>query len=408
MRNSRGIDYIRTTALVIVLFVLFFEIIGCSNTKSLSNSKNLLSEERSSTQNQESLQGNTLGNLVGASYRDSVVAEKENWLYFISHDGDRSQYLTRTGLYRQETDQTTAKRLVYDYIECPQTSGDFIYYLNKQQLCRLNGKTEGEKQEIIAEGVDLYSIYDHWVYYWSKKDGCLYRLDLKDPAPPRRLAEFNDLDTLASRGDFILAVERNLQISSQKVDNTLNVWQLSPDGSAQDLLITIPCLGENYIQPYGNRIYYLQDNIIWSVDLGWKNKQQAYLPDSSKISSFIVYKNRIYTEEYPNNTYQISYLSLNLEGKDRKLLFAYQGPEGDNPDLNGVLEKMSIFGFNVAGDYLFHTGSSFYLSEILTTRIPIGGTAEGKTEEVFFNGAWRSIKDYVEEADRVLASKGLK
>lgn len=101
--------------------------------------------------------------------------------FFLSHDGDRMDYLTRTGLYFQSVNSSTAKRLVYDYIESPQVAGDFVYYLkDKNQLCRVNANTKKPKEEIVQQGVYLYSIYDHWVYYWNKNDTFLYRLDLSN------------------------------------------------------------------------------------------------------------------------------------------------------------------------------------------------------------------------------------
>jgi len=394
---------------IMLIFTLIFGVIGCQNSdkgQTATNSNNSGSNTAAPQENDENLQGNIPGNLI----RTSNVVEKGDTRYFLSRDGDRSNYLTHTGLYLQSVNDTAAKRLVYDYIQNPQIVGEFVYYLNdKNQLCRVNAKTKEPKQEIVLQGVYLYSLYDHWVYYWNKSDTFLYRLDLSNiQSAPQKMTEFKELDTLIARGDYILAVERNTERSSQKVNSTFQAWKLSPDGSKKDLFLSIPQSEPNLIQPYKDQIYFLQTNVIWCVNSSGKNKKQVYTPENSKITYFIVYDNRIYTEEFTDKDRQ-TYASVDLQGKDKRLIFTYRSPVDTNGlAVNGTMDNMTIYNFNVTRDYLFLTGASYYLGEILTTRIPITGRAEEKKEEVFFNGAWRSAADYVKETDRVLASKGLK
>jgi hypothetical protein len=395
---------------IMLIFTLTFGAIGCQNSdkgQTAVNSNNSGSNTAAPQENDENLQGNIL---PGDLMRTSNVVEKGNTRYFLSRDGDRSNYLTDTGLYLQSIEDTAAKRLVYDDIQNPQIAGDFVYYLNdKNQLCRVNAKAKEPKQEIVLQGVYLYSLYDHWVYYWNKSDTFLYRLDLSNiQSAPQKMTEFKELDTLIARGDYILAVERNTERSPQKINSIYQAWKLSPDGSKKDLFLSIPQSEPNLIQPYKDQFYYLQSNIIWCINSSEKNKKQVYTPENSKITSFIVYDNRIYTEEFTDKDPHM-YASVDLQGKDKRFIFTYRSPVDTlGSAVNGTMDTMSIYRFNVTRDYLFLTGPSYYIGEILTTRIPIAGKAEDKEEEVFFNGAWRSIEDYVEEVDRVLASKGLK
>jgi hypothetical protein len=85
--------------------------------------------------------------------------------YFLSHDGNRQNYLTRIGLYRQGVNDTAAERLVYDdNIQCPQLAGDFVYYLKEKnanlkrlmQLCRVNAKTANQRGDSRGR-LNLYS-----------------------------------------------------------------------------------------------------------------------------------------------------------------------------------------------------------------------------------------------------------
>ncbi|MCB8818093.1 DUF5050 domain-containing protein [Desulfosporosinus shakirovi] len=394
---------------IMLIFTLIFGAIGCQNSgqgQTASNSNNSGSNTAAPQENDENLQGNIPGNLI----RNSYVVEKGDTRYFLSRDGDRSNYLTHTGLYLQSVDDNAAKRLIYDYIRNPQIAGDFVYYLSdKNQLCRVNTKTKEPKQEIIQQGVYLYSLYDHWVYYWNKSDTFLYRLDLSNiQSAPQKMTESKEMDTLIARGDYILAVERNTERSSQNVNSTFQAWKLSLDGTKKDLFLSIPQSEPNLIQPHKDQLYYLQSNIIWCTNSSGKNKKQVYSPENSKITYFIIYDNRIYTEEFTDKD-RHTYVSVDLQGKDKRLIFTYRSPIDTNGStVNGTMDDMTIYNFNVTRDYLFLTGASYYHGEILTTRLPIAGDAEGKKEEVFLNGAWRSIEDYVEEIDRVLVSKGLK
>jgi len=291
------------TYILVILFLVIL-ISGCQKSGTNPTSPNVDAPVNSNTnngipsENSPSLQGNVPFNLI--------VAEKENVSYFLSHDGDRSGYLVDTGLYRQGINESTAVRLAIGQIKNPQTAGDYVYYLmDKKKLCRVNAQESNPKQEVVLEGVTLYSLYDHWAFYWNKSDSSLYRMDLVGTeATPQKIAGFADLDSLTARGDFILAIERETVRDSQKVVTTAKVWKLSVDGSKKDLLMSDEYYKISYIQSYQDQIYYLEDNIIWRI--------------------------------------------------------------------------------NIAGD------------------------AEGKKEEVFLNGAWRSIEDYVEEIHRVQASKGLK
>ncbi|MCB8818101.1 hypothetical protein [Desulfosporosinus shakirovi] len=49
------------------------------------------------------------------------------------------------------------------------------------------------------------------------------------------------------------------------------------------------------------------------MDFNRENSEQVYTLDGSQIDSFIVYNNRVYTEEY-NNTFFRMYISVDLEG----------------------------------------------------------------------------------------------
>ncbi|MGE5630982.1 MAG: DUF5050 domain-containing protein [Caulobacteraceae bacterium] len=360
-------------------------------------------------ENDDRLQSNIPGNLLGAN-TTSIVVEREGMRYFLSRDGDRADYQKLTGLYRQGVGDITAERIAYGYIENPQVLGNFVYYrgyYKDDRLYRVDISAEEPKQEIVAEGVSLYSLYDHWVYYWNKSDTYMYRLDLADAqAIPQKLVNFGDLASLVARGDFILGVERDINRSAQRVETSILVWRLSPDGLKKDILISIPTLRANFVQPYHDRIYYLQDNKIWRIDLAGENKEQVYTPDDFKIRSFIIYDNRIYTEEY-SYKYPHIYASVNLEGGDKWHIFTYRSPGGPEDPFNSVMDGMHIIGFNVTQEYLFIGGYSSYNGEFLTTRVLIAGDAEGKEEEVFFNGTWGSIWDYIKEIRRVQALKGL-
>lgn len=359
-------------------------------------------------ENDERLQGNIPGNVLGV-YNTSIVVERGDMRFFLSRDGNRKDYQKLTGLYGQGVGDTAAERIAYGYIENPQMLGDFVYYRDyykKDQLNRVNVKAEEPRPEIVLEGVRLFSLYDHWVYYWNKDDTFVYRLDLTDAqATPQKLAGFADLASLMTRGDFILIVERDFKRSAQRVETTNLVWKISPDGLKKDILIRLPASGGNFVQPYQDRLYYLQDNKIWRMDFTGEYKAQVVTPDSSKIDSFIVYDKRIYMEEY-NYTYPHMYTSVDLEGGDKRHIFTYRSPEGPDDSFNGVIDGMHIIGFNVTRDYLFIGGYSYYHGEFLTTRVPIAGDAERKEEEVFFNGAWGSIGDYIKEIRRVQAFQG--
>lgn len=357
--------------------------------------------------NDENLQGsNAPTNMLAHS---NTVAERGDTRYFLSRDGDRSGYLTKTGLYLQGVNDTDAKRLVYDYIDNLQVAGDFVYYLkDRNQLFRINAKTEEPEPEFVQQGVDIYSLYDHWAYYWNKNDTFLYRLDLSNiQSAPEKMAELKQLDTLAARGDYVLAVERYRDTSSQKVVSTFRAWKFYPDGT-KEVVLNIPQNQANLIQPYGDQIYYLEGNTIWCMDSSGKNKAPVYTPENSKINYFILYDNRIYTEERTEKEPRV-YSSLDLLGKDKRLIFIYRGPGYAPPSsVNGTMDVVYMYRFNVTRDYLFLTGASYYMGEVLTTRVPIAGDAESKKEEIFFNGAWRPAQDYVKEAERVLTSKNLK
>lgn len=222
------------------------------------------------------------------------------------------------------------------------------------------------------------------------------------------MVEFKELNSLMARGDFILVVERVIERSPQKVNTILKAWKLALDGSIKYLFLSTPHSSPDLIQLYGDQIYYEEDNTIWSINSFDKNKKQIYRPENSKITSFIVFDNRIYIEEYTNKDRHM-YVSVDLQGKDRHLIFTYRSPIGTKEfSVNGAMDGMTIDNFNVTRDYLFLTGCSAYLGEILTTRIPIAGKAEEKKEEVFFNGAWRSFLDYVKEAERIVDIKNSK
>lgn len=371
------------------------------NLQTDTNSENLWSTSTPQQKNNENLQGSILpGNFAGKN----VVLEKGSIRFFLSHDGDRMDYLTRTGLYFQSVNSSVAKRLVYDYIESPQVAGDFVYYIkDKNKLCRINTNTKKPKEEIVQQEVNLYSIYDRWVYYWNKNDTFLYRLDLSNiKSAPKKIVEFKELNSLMARGDFILVVERVIERSPQKVNTILKAWKLALDGSTKYLFLSTPHSSPDLIQPYGNYIYYEENNTIWSINSYDKNKKQIYRPENSKIISFIVFDNRIYIEEYTDIDPHM-YVSVDLQGKGRQLIFTYRSPIGTKESfVNGAMDGMAIKYFNVTQNYLFLTGRSAYLGEILTTRIPIAGKAEKKKEEVFFNGAWRSYLDYVKEAEHIV------
>lgn len=49
------------------------------------------------------------------------------------------------------------------------------------------------------------------------------------------------------------------------------------------------------------------------MNFNGENSEQVYTLDGSQIDSFIVYNNRLYTEEY-NNTFFRMYISVDLEG----------------------------------------------------------------------------------------------
>lgn len=393
---------------ILVILSLVFVVSGCQKTGMNSTNPNsntpsdLNVNYEIPSENNPALQGNVSLN--------AIVVEKDSNRYFLSHDGDRSGYLVDTGLYRQGIDEPSAVRLAIGQIEYPQTSGDYVYYLvDKNKLCRMNANDSNPKQEVILDGVSLYSLYGHWVFCWNKNDSYLYRLDLANSgAKPQKIAEFADLDSLIARGDFILAVERETVRESQKVTTTAKIWKLSADGAKKDLLMSEEYYKVSSIQPYQNSVYYLKDYSIQRINITSGNSEKVYTSDGTKIQAFKIYNNRIYAEEYSSTEKHI-YTSINLYGKDKRYIFTYHSPvTTPGAEINGALENMNIHDFDITRNYLILTGSSYYIGEILTTRIPIAGEAETKKEEVFFNGAWRSIKDYVKEADRVLTSKGLK
>jgi hypothetical protein len=381
---------------ITLIFTLIFGIIGCQNSDKgqyAEYANGQRPQEAAPQKNDESLQGNIPEN--------SVVVEKGNMRYFLSRDGDRSDYQIHVGLYSQEINDTNAERLIYDFMEKPQLAGDFVYFLSySHQLRRVNVKAAKPPGGIVAMEVKLYSLYDHWAYYWNESDTYLYRIDLTDiKDTPQKIGEFKKLIYLIARGDFVLAVNSFREEVPQKSNTTIQVWKLSPDGRKKDLVMSNPgSLSVQFIQPYQDHIYYLEDNIIWRINIMGEDKEKVYTPNGSNIHSFIVSNNQIYLEEYTDIDFYI-YSSVNLNGEDKRLIFNYRSPLSNESSANGTIDTMNMFGFDVTQDYLFLSGASCYHGEILTTRIPIAGNAQGKKEEVFFNGAWRSAADYVKEVD---------
>jgi hypothetical protein len=398
-----------------VILSLVLVVSGCQKTGTNPANLNSNTSSNSTENNQISSEDNPA--LQGNVPLNSIVAEKDSHRYFLSHDGDRAGYLVDTSLYRQGINESSAVRLAIGQIEYLQTAGDYVYYLKQgeanvyhlMQLCRINTKTANPKEEIVKEDVNLYSLYDHWAFYWDKKDSSLYRLDLATHgAKPQKIAEFADLDSLIARGDFILVIERETVRKPQKIITTSKIWKLSADGSKKDLLMSEDYYKVSFIQPYQDSVYFVKDYSIQRINITGGNSEKVYTPDATKIQSFKINNNRIYAEEYSSSEKHI-YTSMNLDGTDKRLIFTYHSPvDTQGSTVNGALDKMNIHAFDITQDYLVLTGSSYYIGEILTTRIPIAGEAGAKKEEVFFNGAWISIKDYFEEADRVLTSKGLK
>ncbi|MDO0823873.1 DUF5050 domain-containing protein [Desulfosporosinus nitroreducens] len=349
-------------------------------------------------ENVENLQGNILGNLV---IRNSMVAEKGNthyFIYYIAGSSDES-----TGLYSQELDDTLAKTLVTNEssIVLPQVSGDFVYYLSSGKgLCRINTKAREAKEEVVAPSAGRYSIYDHWAYFWKGAEDSLYYMDLTDiKNPPQKIAEFpdSDLDFLAARGDFILAVAR--LGNPQQRNMSTQIWKLSPDGEKKELLTATPNWPDTDIQPYKNHIYYYQDNAIWRTNLEGENKEQVYTSNNS-ISEFIIYADRIYLVE-GNEHDPHMYISVDLEGKDKRLIFNLRGPKGnlgeDKSKINSIFDEMHIQRFNVTREYLYLTGAGYNSGQIWLSRIPIAGAAEEKKAETLVGWRWRSVDYFIQK-----------
>lgn len=349
-------------------------------------------------ENVENLQGNTLGNLV---IRNSMVVQKGNmhyFIYYIAGGPDES-----TALYSQRLDDTLAKTLVTNEgsIVLPQVSGDFVYYLSSGKgLCRINTKAREAKEEVVVQSAGRYSIYDHWAYFWNGTEDSLYYMDLTDiKNPPRKIAEFpdSDLDILAARGDFILAVAK---LGSPLQGNTsTQIWKLSPDGEKKELLMTKPNWDNAYIQPYKNHIYYYQDNAIWRTNLEGENKEQVYTSNNYPYE-FIIYADRIFLVE-GNEHDPHMYISVDLEGKDKRLIFNLRGPKGnlgeDKSKINSILDEMHIWEFNVTREYLYLTGVSYNSGQTLLSRIPITGAAEKKKAETLSGWRWRSVDYFIQK-----------
>jgi len=74
------------------------------------------------------------------------------------------------------------------------------------------------------------------------------------------------------------------------------------------------------------------------------------------------------------------YISVDLEGKDKRLIFNLRGPQGylgeDKSKINSILNEMHIWGFNVTREYLYLTGADSNYGQTLLSRIPIAGAAE--------------------------------
>lgn len=349
-------------------------------------------------ENDETLQGNTLGNLVTLN---CMVAEKGNthyFIYYLAGGPDES-----TAIYSQGLDDTLAKTLVTneDSIALPQVSGDFVYYLSiGKGLCRINTQVQQAKEEVVAQSAGRYSIYDHWAYFWNGAEDSLYCMDLTDiKNPPPKIAEFPDadLDILAARGDFILAVAT--LGSPQQRNKSTQIWKLSPDGEKKELLMTMPNWDETYIQPYKDHLYYYQDSVIWRTNLEGENKEQVYTSDNY-FNQFIVYADRIFFVE-GNKHDQHMYISVDLEGKDKRLIFNLKGPIGyqgeDKSKLNSILDEMHIWEFNVTGEYLYLTGVAYNSGSILLSRIPIAGAVEEKQAETLSGWRWRSADYFLQK-----------
>lgn len=345
-------------------------------------------------ENVENLQGNILGNLT---IDNCMVVEKEDTHYFINSIAGSSD--ESTAIYSQGPDDKLAKTRVTNEnsIGWPQVSGDFVYYLSRgKELCRIDTQAQEAKEEVVAPSAGRYSIYDHWAYFWNGTENSLNYIDLLDiNNPPQKIAEFPDagLDILAVRGDFILVVTK--LGSPQQRNRSTQIWKLSPDGEKKELFMTTPNWDNTYIQPYKKHIYYYQDKAIWRTDLDGENKVQVYTSNND-FNEFIVYVDRIFLVE-GNEHDQHMYLSVDLEGKDKRLIINLRGPIGslgeDVSKINCVLDEMYIRGFNVTREYLYLTGASYNSGQIMLSRIPIAGAAEEKKAETLVGWRWRSV-DY--------------
>ncbi len=387
-----------TLTLIIILGVSCAKLPVTQENKQKPHDNNLGNTIPVAQENVENLQGNILGNLV---VRNSMVAEKGDthyFIYYIAGSSDES-----TALYSQGLNDTLAKTLVTNEtsIILPQVSGDFVYYLiNGKGLCRINTKALEAKEEVVAQSAGRYSIYDHWAYFWNETEDSLYYMDLMDiMAPPRKIAEFpdSDLDILVARGDFILAVAKFG--SPMQKNMSTQIWKLSPDGEKKELLMTTSNWNDTYIQPYQNHIYYYQDNAIWLTSLEGENKEQVYT-SNNYLHEFIVSADRIFLVE-GNEHDPHMYISLDLKGKDKRLIFNLRGLKGylgeDKSKINSVLDEMHIREFSVTREYLYLTGVAYNSGQIWLSRIPIAGTAEEKKAETLSGWRWRSVDYFIQK-----------